>query len=384
MKNCMKNFCMFAVIVAILCLLGPVVHAEAAVDWAFSTQDGKEKPSVNGMITLLKDVCLDMNVYRNGKEIKADNERYSVKWYSSDSDVVYVDKLSGEMITDMYDKMSEDIAQAKITAVIKNHKTGSMTKKHFTVRVITDEKAIPETPASAFRYWIKDGEVTIYGLKDKSLTEIRIPETIEGYPVSELASKAFHRTKLSYIVFPDTLKEIYSFAFAETPWLAYQKKTKDYIVINNILYWVSPKLSGEFVVPDGITSIHSFGFQKCRKLTSVIIPDSVTKVGVNAFEYCSNLKNVVLSENMTCIDYDTFYNCISLENIYFPDGITSINFFSFAFCENLKSIRIPESVSYIENPFRYCDNLSEIIVAEGSYAEQWAKENGYTDILVIE
>ena len=64
----------------------------------------------------------DMNLYRNGKQIKEKDATYSVKWYSSDTNVVYIDKASGKMKADKYGKMKKDTGSAKITAVITNKK----------------------------------------------------------------------------------------------------------------------------------------------------------------------------------------------------------------------------------------------------------------------
>ena len=41
--------------------------------------------------------------------------------------------------------------------------------------------------------------------------------------------------------------------------------------------------SGDYTVPDGVTSIGSFAFSNCSSLTSVTIPDSVTTIGDYAF-----------------------------------------------------------------------------------------------------
>ena len=105
-----------------------------------------------------------------------------------------------------------------------------------------------ETPASAFGYEIRDGEVVLGGLRDESwsLSEIVIPEKIEGYPVTSIGNDAFWN-------------------------------------------W--------------------------RNLTSIEIPEGVTSIGPEAFYHCRSLKS--------------------------------------------------------------------IIVSQGSYAEQWAKDEGYADMLVL-
>ena len=49
------------------------------------------------------------------------------------------------------------------------------------------------------------------------------------------------------------------------------------------------------VIPEGVTSIGSYAFHECRKLTSITIPDSVTSIGAAAFYNCSKLTRVTFA-----------------------------------------------------------------------------------------
>ncbi len=220
MRALLKKVSLFAVVVAAVGLLLGTVHAEAAVKWAFSTSNGQKKASVNATITMEKGEYQDMNLYRNGKQIKEKDATYSVKWYSSDKNVVYVDKASGKMKADKYGKMTKDTGKAKITAVVKNKKTGSTTKKSFTVKVKAVkemESSEKETPANAFRYSIENGEVTILGLADRTLTEIRIPKKINGYPVTRISNWAFSGCSgLKYADIPEGIMYSWEKAFDGT------------------------------------------------------------------------------------------------------------------------------------------------------------------------
>ena len=48
-------------------------------------------------------------------------------------------------------------------------------------------------------------------------------------------------------------------------------------------------------IPDSVTSIGGYAFEKCIGLTSVTIPSSVTSIREYAFYRCSGLRNVTFS-----------------------------------------------------------------------------------------
>ena len=97
-------------------------------------------------------------------------------------------------------------------------------------------------------YTVSNGEVTITGC-NTSVTEIEIPEEIDGYPVTAIGNKAFSsRGSISSL-----------------------------ISIN---------------IPDSVTSIGASAFYNCSGLTSINIPDNVTSIGSSAFAGCSSLTSI--------------------------------------------------------------------------------------------
>ena len=86
------------------------------------------------------------------------------------------------------------------------------------------------------------------------------------------------------------------------------------------------------VIENGVTSIGNYAFDYCKSLTSVTIPDSVESIGDGAFRDCTSLASVTIPNSVTSIGFRAFYGC--------PDDL-------------------------------------EISCYDGSYAQQYAEDNGY-------
>lgn len=119
--------------------------------------------------------------------------------------------------------------------------------------------------------------------------------------------------------------------------------------------------SGEYTIPEGVTSIYRNAFENCARLTSIIIPNSVTEIGENAFNKCSGLTSVSLSNSISAIPENAFSECSSLSAITIPERVTSIGNAAFMDCKSLTSIHIPEGVTQIKPAaFIRCDKLTSV------------------------
>ncbi|MGN0546493.1 MAG: leucine-rich repeat domain-containing protein [Acutalibacteraceae bacterium] len=177
----------------------------------------------------------------------------------------------------------------------------------------------------------------------------------------------------------------------------------------------------EYTIPDGVTIVDSYAFEKCYNLTSVTIPDSVTGIGGSAFEYCSNLTTVTIPASVTGIGSHAFRNCNNLESItvdennryYSSDGfgvlfnknktnliqypagntttkytisdsVTSIGDDAFKNCYNLTSVTIPNSVTSIDDrAFYYCDNLTSVIIPDSVTNIGWTAFYGCSSLMNV-
>lgn len=141
----------------------------------------------------------------------------------------------------------------------------------------------------------------------------------------------------------------------------------------------------ELAIKSGVT-IGREAFTDCSNLISVIIPDNVSYIGDYSFNRCSSLIDITIpkgitTSNNTFVGRSAFLDCSSIENITIPDGITKILPYTFGRCSNLTGITIPASVTNIAtDAFKDCNLLTTVYGTAGSYAETWAKNNGYTFI----
>lgn len=160
----------------------------------------------------------------------------------------------------------------------------------------------------------------------------------------------------------------------------YEKKEDGTIAIMGL----QDKSLAEVVIPKElygmlVTEIGGYAFANYSSLISIEIPNSVTSISVGAFEGCSNLTSIKIPDSVTEIGSIVFSGCSSLTNLELPDSITYIAEYAFENCSSLTSIELPASLTKIvEGIFNNCTNLEIIIAPKGSYAEQWAIENGFS------
>lgn len=105
-----------------------------------------------------------------------------------------------------------------------------------------------------------------------------------------------------------------------------------------VLLYVPTGLSGEYTVPDGITTIADKAFMACTYLTKVTIPSGVFSIGTSAFEGCIALKKVVIGSGVTEIRTRAFYGCSVLTDVNIPGGVTRLEPLTFYNCKALKNV----------------------------------------------
>ncbi len=129
------------------------------------------------------------------------------------------------------------------------------------------------------------------------------------------------------------------------------------------------------IVEADVEEIYTNTFNSCTKLKEVVLHDKIKRIGNFAFANCPELTTINLPDSISYIASSAFYACTKLDNITLPSNITEICSRTFDGCSNITKINIPSSVKAIsKDAFAGCNNLV-IHCEQGSYAEQFAKDN---------
>ena len=215
------------------------------------------------------------------------------------------------------------------------------------------------------------------------VTSVTIPEKYQGVRVTVVEGYAFQRcSKLLSVNIPDTIRIIETdTAFSGCSKLQsvniYHVEGNNDIVYssdNGILMYrdeatgqlelkfVPQKVTGDFVVPDGITAIPLKLFSGST-ISSVTIPASVVKIEQNAFYNCKKLETVTFlpvkeGEDTKALEIaaKAFSSCSALTEITLPARLSTFTTDIFTSCSKLARIHMEEgSTNYASIDGVICD-----------------------------
>lgn len=116
-----------------------------------------------------------------------------------------------------------------------------------------------------------------------------------------------------------------------------------------------------------VTKFQAECFKNCKTLKSVYMPDSMTWISSGVFDGCSNLETVHFPEGLEGIGKETFQNT-ALTEVVLPARCGQIGESAFCHCDRLVSVTLPSSVRNMkigDFAFHYCNRLSRMILPEG-------------------
>ena len=173
-----------------------------------------------------------------------------------------------------------------------------------------------------------DGSIIItgyYGENDNPET-VRVPEYVQGRPVTEIKEYAYaDLEKLTSVEIGGNIREIEGNPFFECRNLARIRVDEENIrfrKVNNCLMTgdgrrliVYPSAQeGEVChVPKGTVVIGRHAFNCCTGLKKIYLPDTVRIIEEGAFMGCTGLKRFKLPKSVKVIGQDAFADCGKLE-----------------------------------------------------------------------
>lgn len=205
----------------------------------------------------------------------------------------------------------------------------------------------------------------------ETITDVIIPEKIDGYTITEIKGSAFRDAGLTSVVIPSTVVIIGVSNADQTYYGAFEEN----------------KLS-KITIPDSVTTIDKNAFRN-NKIKKVIIPASVTSIGEEIFQGNNTLEEIVVDENNPTYDSRSDSNAIietstntliqGCKKTTIPDTITDIEWFAFCAMDLTRMI-IPDSVVTIGGFAFKSNELTEIVIPDsvttiGSYAFQFNNLN---------
>lgn len=218
-----------------------------------------------------------------------------------------------------------------------------------------DPPSIDEVPLAPFNYNISGTNVTVYSLKDKTVTEITVPDSVTSFD-----RDAFDGCDDLESITVDENNQHY----ASEDGILYNKEKTEIV-------YVPIAIQGPVTVPGSVTSVGAFSYR--NKLTSVVISEGVTSIDYLAFYMCWELTSISIPDSVTSIDGTAITNCGKLqyteyENAYYLGNdnnpyVWLVN----AKSTNITSCSVHEDTKIIKKyAFQGCTKLMNLIVPLGN------------------
>ena len=177
--------------------------------------------------------------------------------------------------------------------------------------------------------------------KCSSLININIPTSLV-----QIRANAFSQTALKEFIAPESLKEIWLYAFKDA-----KELTK--VELKNV------------------TEIGDMVFENCEKLESIVIPETLEEIGASVFGGCFSLQDIDLPNKPLALDHNTFYGSAYYEDkSNWENGVLYVDNYLLAINSdflNVTEYEVKEgTIAIANNAFlNNAKNLTKITLPEG-------------------
>ena len=257
-------------------------------------------------------------------------------------------KLTGTKKTVTWKSNKKTVAtvskKGKVTAKAPGYATISATAGKTTKKC---KVTVSVDYAKTYEYQVKYGKVTINKLLRISETDLTIPETIEGYPVTELADGLFKGCDgLVSISLPAEITKIGDSVFEGCHTLQEVRCAGKLTSIDSRAFYECHALR-EIQSEGTITSLGSYAFYECNALETLPDLSGISDIGEYAFYNCDRLISIPVLPTLTSIKNYAFFDCDRLLTFFIPDSLVSIGDYAFKGCDELLSINGCKNVQTI-------------------------------------
>lgn len=276
------------------------------------------------------------------------------------------------------------------------------------------------TYAFSMQYFIEPPSISRFESDVASLTEVVIPSSYKGVPVTEIRTDAFayNWENVESVIIPDTVTRIGNYAFSGTQItdieipdgikhvgvdafpdnIATVEYNGGYYLGNEtnphlVFYKAIDFDATEISIKDGTRAVAGGAFcvdpsefvVKGMPITEIVIPDSVFSIGIAAFDGCYQLEKITMGPNVEPLDSSLFGDCAikeisapvavigSIPDVY-SGSVTKITLTGGAEIDDnllkdftsLETLNMCDSIESIsDNAFKYNTSLAAVGISTG-------------------
>jgi len=237
-----------------------------------------------------------------------------------------------------------------------------------------------------FGYLISEkDEIIIVQYTDKQgVSDVTIPEEIDGKPVVTVKDFAFVNTdQVKTIRIGKSVKEISDWSFtnnvnlerfvvdAENPnykdldGVLFTKDGKTLMCYPNFHMTAEDNKAAPYVIPEGVETISGKAFYKCNNVFRVTFPSSLRYINEGAFLYTEQLENISLPQGLLRIEKDAFSYCSRIGSrtvdgsyaddvpVVLPASLEYVGDYAFYNAVYIKSLVVNKPKAFTEEKWGY-------------------------------
>lgn len=219
-----------------------------------------------------------------------------------------------------------------------------------------------DKPSEGLEFQLNPGgaSYSVIGLGTCKDSRIVVPSTYEELPVTEIGAAAFYDTSIKSVVLPEGITSIEAWAFEKCKKLTSVVLPEGLTSIGYGAFYTCDKIKS-LKIPSTVKNIDGKAFASCGGLTEILLPDSVTTIGDGAFSDCYNVKKLIFGQNLKSIGSGAFRSCWSIRNVTVTGSVPRIPPNAFEDCRALVNLTIPRSVVNIaDSALRGCESLTTL------------------------